>query len=111
LIHNWSVSDEIGRVLDVLAETADGVTVDTGEGVTEYRRGGTLFAASDEADAIELRLLPDVAEAARRTPDTHASARGEEWVRFAPSVWDSQARDRLEAWFRVAWRFAGEGQK
>jgi hypothetical protein len=77
----------------------------------EFARGGTTFAARPAADVIELRLGPEIAEAARRTPDTHPSQRGDDWVRFAPRDWDKHAADRLEAWFRVAWRLAGHATK
>jgi hypothetical protein len=72
----------------------------------EFSRAGVVFAARIGVDAIELRLGPEIAEAATRTPDTFLSSRGAGWVRFAPRVWDEHAFDRLEAWFRVAWRFA-----
>ena len=55
---------------------------------------------------FELRLGNEITEAALRTPDTRPSTRGSAWVRFAPSDWDDMAFDRLEAWFRVAWRLA-----
>ncbi len=75
----------------------------------EYARDGVTFAARPSDNVIELRLGAEIAEAARRTPDTGESARGDAWVRFAPRSWDEDhAQDRLEAWFRVAWRFAAE---
>ena len=83
---------------------------DDSSGTSGYARQGVVFAILGQADDIELRLGPEVADAARRTPDTHTSARGDDWVRFSPEEWDDHARDRLEAWFRVAWRFAGEGR-
>ena len=47
----------------------------------------------------------------RLSTDTGVSKRVlYEWVRFFPSDWDDYARDRLDAWFRVAWRFAAEGK-
>lgn len=75
----------------------------------EYSRSGALFLVHPELEVVELRIGADIAEAARRTPDTAASARGEDWVRFAPSAWEEHASDRLQAWFRVAWRLAGPG--
>jgi hypothetical protein len=49
-----------------------------------------------------------VADAALRTPDTRPSERGDEWVTFAAADWnDLLVRDRLMAWFRLAWRAAG----
>lgn len=72
----------------------------------EYRRDGVAFASRTGDGAFEIHLGMDVADAARRTPDTHASSRGDEWVLFAPREWDDHARDRLVAWCRVAWRMA-----
>ena len=75
----------------------------------EFARSGVTFAARPGEEVIELRLGPEISEAARRTPDTSGSERGPDWVRFAPRSWDEDhAQDRLDAWFRVAWRFAGE---
>lgn len=89
---------------DVLADAADGQ-----EGVTSDRSswslGGLVFAVA-EADAAEFRLDPAVAAAARRTPDTHPSERGADWVRFQPVELDDQAIDRAEAWFGSAHRRA-----
>ena len=96
----------IGRVEELAAEADDVASSRTATGA-EYRRGHHAFAAVD-GRAVELRLPPEIAEAARRTPDTGASSRGAAWVRFEPSAWDDHDRDRLEAWFRVAWRLAGD---
>ncbi len=93
---------------DLVDEAGDVTVVESASG-REYRRGGRPFAV-DEAGAVELRLGPDIAEAAMRTPDSGPSSRGEDWVRVAPHEWDDHALDRLEAWFRVAWRFAGESR-
>jgi hypothetical protein len=101
------MSDELTELVETLAaETDDISSIPTPTGA-DYLRNRRAFAAVDGA-AVELRLLSDISEAARRTPDTSASARGEDWVRFAPATWDEHATDRLEAWFRVAWRFAGD---
>ena len=59
---------------------------------------------------LELRLGQEIGEAALRTPDTAPSDRGLAWVRFSPAQWDEHAFDRLEAWFKVAWRMAGNEQ-
>lgn len=75
---------------------------------SEYMRNGVVFAGRPGPNEMEFRLGEEIGEAARRTPDTSVSTRGEAWVRFSPSEWDEHARDRLEAWFRVAWRFAGD---
>ena len=95
-----------------LSEEFDRLTAEVGDvKVTdkhEHSRSGTVFAVHPSADVIELRLGPEIAEAAARTPDTGSSSRGEAWVRFAPKTWDDMARDRLDAWFRVAWKLAAQ---
>ncbi len=58
---------------------------------------------------VDLRLRPEVASAALRTPDASPSPRGPGWVRFGPPVLDGFARDRAIAWLESAWRFADEG--
>lgn len=96
------------ETLDGLLIALVGDTSDVTEKDGEYARDGVVFAARTGPNAVQLRLGPDLAEAARRTRDTGPSRRGDEWVQFAPSAWDDHARDRLEAWFRVAWRMAGD---
>jgi hypothetical protein len=91
---------------DLLDETPD-VAMLAGR---EYARGSVAFAQRTGENVIELRLGAEIADAARRTPDTSASTRGDDWVRFAPSEWDEHACDRLRAWFLVAWRLA-EGSR
>jgi hypothetical protein len=71
----------------------------------EWRRGGRPFAAL-AGDAAEFRLDPLVAMAALRTPDTAASKRGADWVRFSPAIVDGHAVDRAQAWLASAWRRA-----
>jgi hypothetical protein len=94
-----SLSDVIDGLLDEAADveaSMDG----------EYARAGVPFAARVGEDVVELRLGEEIGEAATRTPDTYPAERGGDWVRFAPRAWDEHAFDRLEAWFRVAWRLA-----
>ena len=74
-------------------------------GGVEWRRGGRPFAAL-VGDAAEFRLDPMVAMAALRTPDTAASKRGTDWVRFSPAIVDGHAVDRAQAWLASAWRRA-----
>ncbi|MFI5262276.1 MAG: hypothetical protein ACHQZR_06970 [Candidatus Limnocylindrales bacterium] len=74
-------------------------------GIVEYRRHGQPFAAASDASA-EVRLRPDIAAAALRTPDVQPSDRGPEWVSFSPGSLDRYALDRLTAWFDFAWRHA-----
>jgi hypothetical protein len=85
-------------------EGAEVVPVD---GRLELRCDGEPFAALT-AGAVELRLRPEVAEAALRTPDVVPSPRGSGWVLFGPPVLDGFARDRAAAWLESAWRFADE---
>ena len=91
--------DETLADLDDVEETASG-------GAVEWRRGGRPFAAL-AGDAAEFRLDPLVAKAALRTPETSASKRGADWVRFAPRVLDDHGIDRAQAWLASAWRRAG----
>lgn len=99
---------EAASLADLFADLADQlgeVTEAARDDLTEYRRGATLFAVAGPAH-VELRLNPEVAEAARRTPATAASPRGHDWVLFAPPVVDEHALDRAEAWFVSGWRAA-----
>ena len=93
---------------DLLAALVDeaGDVEELGDG--ELTRNNAVFAARPQPGIIELRLMPDISEAALRTASTGLSARGADWITFAPPEWDQHATDRLEAWFRVAWRFAGD---
>jgi hypothetical protein len=102
---------------DVLASAAEGLT-----GVAARDEDGTtVWQAKAEAGAVpfatlsggraEFRLDPLVARAALRTPDTTPSARGPEWVAFAPAELDDAAIDRAEAWFLSAHRHAGGARR
>ncbi|MGI8929083.1 MAG: hypothetical protein ACR2H0_06440 [Candidatus Limnocylindrales bacterium] len=94
-------------ILRELVAEAGAESRKAGDGL-EFVNGDRVFAVSNK-DAVELRLTSEIAEAARRTPDTGASTRGDDWVRLSPRDWDDHARDRLGAWFRVAWRLADTG--
>ena len=87
-------------VLGASAEEAGGVVTRTAEGATTFATGApsAVFAAL-AGDRAEFRLDPLVARAALRTPGTSLSARGPDWVAFAPAVLDDGAVDRAEAWF------------
>ena len=84
---------------------ADAAEIDGGR---ELRLDGEPFAAV-RGGAVELRLRPELATAALRTPDVVQSPRGPGWVRFEPPVLDGFARDRAAAWLESAWRFTDEG--
>ncbi len=86
---------------DLVSATPD-VIVRNGR---EFTRDGVLFAARPEPDAIELRLGPEIADAAMRTPQTGPSQRGDDWIRLQARDW-TEASDRVAAWYRVAWRLA-----
>lgn len=82
-------------------------------GVTGTRDGpATIWSARDRPFAVlagsvaEFRLDPIVAAAARRTPDTTVSPRGDDWVAFRPAELEPYAEDRLRAWFAAAYRRA-----
>jgi hypothetical protein len=103
-----------------LAAELGEITSVGGEGVVSYQRGEVVFARVS-ADALEVRLPPDIADAAVRTPDTVAlpggsGARpgepgspppgGPGWVRFSPNGQERHVTDRAAAWFHTAWRHA-----
>ncbi len=92
-------------ILDEAAAASDGVARrERGESV-DYEVDGTLVATVGPMGA-EFRLGPEVAEAALRTPDAHASPRGPDWVAFRPRTIDRFAADRAEAWFGLAVRLS-----
>lgn len=99
-------TDPVEMLDELIGEAADVDVATAGDGF-EYSRAGRVFAARSASVGVELRLGDEIAEAAQRTPDTRPSSRGATWILFAPSQWDEHALDRLEAWFRVAWRLAG----
>ncbi len=95
-------------LVDALAEAAaatDAVERRDAAGGSEWLVGGRPFAAVSH-DAAEFRLPRTIARAALGTPDTGASARGSEWVSFAPRELDRFALDRAVAWFASALRHA-----
>ncbi len=89
---------------DILADLLDEIGEVEVSASREYAHDGIPFAWRPEEEVLEVRLGVDIAEAALRTPDTHVSERGDAWVRFSPPEWNEHARDRAQAWFRVAWR-------
>ena len=101
------------NVADVLREAADSsgvVSADAAEGGRAYLVGDTTVAvASADGSSAEFRLDPAVAAAAQRTPDTFASERGPDWVRFSPTELNEHAIDRAVAWLGSAARRAREG--
>lgn len=103
---------DLAELLATLAEEIDPADPQELErhdlgGGSEYRRSGRPFAVA-RPESIDVRLRPDVAEAARRTPDAILSERGPEWVTFTPAKLDRYALDRATSWFEFAWRHAVE---
>jgi len=77
------------------------------DGSIEWARDGVVFAALEgTGDVAAFRLDDVLAAAARRTPDTAPTPRGNPWVVFAPGVLDDHAIDRAQAWFEAAYRRA-----
>ena len=100
------VSDlTLADILAAAAEDLDGVGAETSAVLTTWSAGGRPFATLT-GDRAEFHLDPLVARAALRTPDTAPSARGPDWVAFAPAVLDDPAIDRAEAWFLSGYRRA-----
>lgn len=95
-------------ILEEAAAALDDVEEVGAAGGVEWRRDGKAFAAV-AGQVAEFRLQGPVAAAAIRTPDTHPSPRGPEWVTFTPPELDGLALDRAEAWLASAWRNAAPG--
>ena len=98
----------LADVLAAAAEELPGVVAAEEAGARTWSSGGRPFAVLAGVRA-EFRLDPVVAGAALRTPDTAPSARGADWVAFAPAELDDPAIDRAEAWFLSAHRRAATG--
>ena len=96
--------DLAALLLAVAAELGAEPAVAEG-GAVELRAGGAPVATA-QASALEARVGQDIAAAALRTPDTAASRRGPEWIRFTPDELDGHTRDRARAWISVAWQRA-----
>jgi hypothetical protein len=96
---------DVEALIVAAAAELEGVDRQDRDGATEWSTGAIVFAAVNRNGA-EFRLSPPVAAAALRTPDTQKSARGSDWVVFAPAELDRHAIDRAEAWLASAWRRA-----
>jgi hypothetical protein len=92
--------------VDRLADELDEIETAPVDGGVAYVRGGFVFAVR-EGSRLSFRLLPEVVEAALRTPDTSTSQRGPDWVALNPVAQDPFVLDRALAWFESAWRLAG----
>src|SRR5205807_10333312 len=96
---------ELRERVAALARALDDATSEPAADIETWSVADRPFAIL-HGQAIEIRMDPAVAHAATRTPDTSASNRGPEWIRFEPAVLDEHAVDRLEAWFAHAYRRA-----
>lgn len=96
--------DLAGLCAEVAAEL-DEVTSAAEDGVTNYARGGAVFARVS-ASRLEVRLPTDIAEAALRTPGTVLDPDDRGWLRFTPADAERHVTDRAAAWFEIAWRHA-----
>jgi hypothetical protein len=95
---------------EILAATAADAELEAGRvsaGATIWFVDDVDYATLDASGAVAaFRLDPVLAGAARRTPDTRPSPRGEAWVEFAPTALDDHGADRARAWFIAAARRA-----
>jgi hypothetical protein len=90
-----------------LAGDLEEVTSSKEGGLVVYQRRAAVFARVS-ADALEIRLPDDIADAAERTPDSVALPGQPGWIRFTPRSSERHVIDRTTAWFQTAWRHAGE---
>ncbi len=95
----------VGELLSRLTGELGEVAAVPSGAATEFRRGNQVFAAL-HGGQVSLRLRPDIAEAALRTPGTSASTRGADWIEFQPDPSNQQDVDRLQAWLTIGWRAA-----
>jgi hypothetical protein len=102
---NGTAGTGVRALVDQIAEELGDVRTMPSAAVTEYHRGQQLFAVVD-GNSVALRLRPDIAEAALRTPATAPSNRGPEWIDFAVDPGNAQDVDRLRAWLTIGWRSA-----
>ncbi len=100
-----SADGTLAALFQRLASEVNDVNGVVGPEGTEYRRGERTFAVVVDRIA-EVRLNPEVAEAAQRTSHATVSTRGPGWVRFEPPSVDQFVTDRAGAWFLSAWRAA-----
>lgn len=101
-----SMLERLSSLAADVTESLDGAAATTTAGATELARDGSVFARVIET-GLEVRLPADIAEAAKRTPDTATIDDDAEWLRFEPASDEQHALDRAEAWLLTAWRHAG----
>jgi hypothetical protein len=102
---NGSGGDSLQQLVDRITAELGGVASRPAGGATEYARGSSVFAVL-RGMTVEIRLRPDIAEAALRTSRTAPSERGAEWIAFEPDPREPQDIDRLRAWLTIGWRTA-----
>ncbi|MCI0582068.1 MAG: hypothetical protein L0227_04090 [Chloroflexi bacterium] len=96
---------ELLAALETVSSAFTDVRTATAGGERTWTRAGAAIAILG-GDGVELRIGAAIAAAAVRTPDVSTSARGADWVVFAPGELDGHALDRLGAWFAAAHRRA-----
>jgi hypothetical protein len=102
-VTDWTIEG----ILDGATGAMPGVRRSTAGSSITWAAGDVPFAVVT-GSTVELRLDRAIAAAALKTPDTAASARGPEWVRYTPATLEDHDLDRLEAWFALAHRRALE---
>jgi hypothetical protein len=101
-------AERITELVASIAPFLDDIVVEhRADGSSVYRRGDIEIARAD-ATSLDVRLPDDIAEAATRTSDTVAIDGRPGWIRFTPRSDERHVADRAEAWFRTAWRHAGD---
>lgn len=102
---NGAPGSAVGALMSRLTAELGEVATATSGAAIEFRRGSLAFAVLRDGQ-VSLRLRPDIAEAALRTPGTSMSTRGADWIEFQPNPSDQQDIDRLQAWLTIGWRTA-----
>jgi hypothetical protein len=97
----------LGEAIESTAATFGDIDVEAAQEGSEYSTRGVVFASVGPVSASFL-LPADVARGALGTPDTAPSPLGAGWIRFTPPTLDRFAVDRVQAWFVLAHRMAGQ---
>ena len=99
------MSESLEELLTTVASEAGADSRRAGSAV-EFGRAGNVFAVVS-GETVDLRLDPEIAEAALNTPGAEPSTRGGDWVHLAVHADQPHDVDRARAWFLSAWRNAG----
>ena len=105
----WEPRNDLERAVKRAADEAaaagghGSIGIESGDsGLSWYWGERQILIAYVNEGSVELRLRPDVAAAAAKTPNAQKSHRGPSWVSFSPTELDRFAMDRLKAWFAFA---------